>query len=374
MPVTGVAGFALATPGPRTLQTALCSTAAPGDSLGALVGVVRDADTDEPVGGATVTITWTELAITRTAIGTERRRVPVRAQASGVYAVCGLPTDGPLLASADAPGHASGLVEVAILPGGLTVQEFAVADSAAAPFVVADSGTAGTASAGTPAARVARGTARLTGTVRGRNGAPVRGAQLLVWGTGLTARTREDGTFTLAGLPAGTHTVEARAVGLEPRRTAVALASGRTATVALAMTEAVRTLDVVTVRGRRSRSTRALERFAERQRNGFGRFVTASDIERRNPLQTTDALRMVPGLQFAPARGTGYRLRARGGCKPALILDGMPIMDGADDLDMLVRPQDVLGIEVYTGIGGIPAEWTGLQAGGCGVVAVWTKR
>jgi hypothetical protein len=52
----------------------------------------------------------------------------------------------------------------------------------------------------------------------------------------------------------------------------------------------------------------------------------------------------------------------------------MKVMQGADDLDNLVRPNEVQGVEVYNSTAGVPAEYGGAAGGDCGVVLVWTKR
>jgi len=42
---------------------------------------------------------------------------------------------------------------------------------------------------------------------------PLVGVNVVVEGTGLAAITREDGTFTIVGVPPGTHTLRARRIG-----------------------------------------------------------------------------------------------------------------------------------------------------------------
>src|SRR5690348_4571242 len=55
--------LALAIPGPGVIASALCGARAPGDSSGALVGLVRDADTGTPLAGARVVVSWLEINI-----------------------------------------------------------------------------------------------------------------------------------------------------------------------------------------------------------------------------------------------------------------------------------------------------------------------
>jgi hypothetical protein len=94
----------------------------------------------------------------------------------------------------------------------------------------------------------------------------------------------------------------------------------------------------------------------------------------RNALYVTDILRTTAGMRVTPSRGFGYLVRGRGNCTPAVFLDGMPLYGGADELDQIVRPNDLMAIEVYQALGTLPAQYTGLQSNGCGAIALWTKR
>jgi TonB-dependent Receptor Plug Domain len=85
-------------------------------------------------------------------------------------------------------------------------------------------------------------------------------------------------------------------------------------------------------------------------------------------------MRTTPGMTVAPNGSFGYVIRGRGGCTPEVFIDGMKVMQGADEIDNLVRPQEVSGVEVYTGSAGVPPQYAGMAGGDCGVVLVWTKR
>jgi outer membrane cobalamin receptor len=194
-----------------------------------------------------------------------------------------------------------------------------------------------------------------------------------VQGTSDLGATPEDGTFALAGLPAGTNSLDVRAIGFQPRSVGVDLASGRTATASVTLdASSTQTLGTVTVYGKRTRAAKNLDGFLSRSRNGFGRYTTAADIEKMSAINFTDVLRRTPGMQVSPGRGYGNVVRGRGGCTPSVVLDGMPIQGGADDIDSFVRPSEVSGIEVYSGMGGAPVEYGNMN--GCGMVLVWTKR
>jgi outer membrane cobalamin receptor len=153
----------------------------------------------------------------------------------------------------------------------------------------------------------------------------------------------------------------------------VALASGRAATVALVLDSRAATLGAVTVRGTRSRRGPRARRLPAAAREGAGQFLTAADLERMRTPLVSDALRTLPGVNVQHT-GRGTRLvRLRGGCVPQVVLDGTLAAEGTDDVDALVRPLDVVGIEVYTDAAGLPAEWSGARTNSCGVVAIWTK-
>ena len=138
------------------------------------------------------------------------------------------------------------------------------------------------------------------------------------------------------------------------------------------------TLDSLTVIGRSAPARRTeldREGFYERERQGFGKFITADDISQRMAIQTSEIFRTVPGMTLVPMGGTRYRIAVtRGGdqCSPALILDNMPI-NVTDELDDLVRPQDIAGVEVYRGASEVPGRFLG-QRNNCGLVVIWTKR
>lgn len=384
----GAAGdVALAVPGPTSAHTTLCPDAAANDSSGAVAGAVRDAETGAPAPDATVVITWSELAFGRGGVHNERRRVPVKVRADGTFLACGVPTDATVEASAGAPGRTSGLVDLTPPARGLRIQQFALGRLPDGVPAAADSSARAT-SGGLPLA--ARGTARLAGVVVTDAGAPVRGARVRVWGAAGSTDTGEDGRFALAELPAGTFTVEARAIGRAPTRVAVDLASGRTASLRMAMPKAAAQLDRVVVRGRATNAGRDLTGFLERRKTGFGKYFTAADIERAHLLRMTDLFRQTLGLNVGYALATGQTVvRGRQGCIPFVFLDGALIYNGADELDDLVPPEFVGAIEVYRSGAETPPQFnptgggsslaSGLNGGAsnanCGAaIVLWTRR
>jgi protocatechuate 3,4-dioxygenase beta subunit len=300
----------LAVPAVAGMRPVLCGSDQPAsDSTGLLAGRVRDAADGAPVAHATVLLTWTERVIGQGGVRAERRRIPVAAGPDGAYVVCGVPDGEELVASAAAPGRASGEVVVQLPPRGFVVRDLALGDSAVAPAAgeATAAPDAGARSRGGPpvaaavnapaGASAARGTARLTGTVRDRTGRPVRGARALVRGTAAEATAGADGAFALAGLPAGTRTLEVRAIGFAPQRVAVDLAPGRAAAADVRL-ESVATLAPVTVFGKPAPRSMFLREFEQRRgRVAFGRFLTPVDIARRQSTAVSRALSTVRGCR-----------------------------------------------------------------------------
>lgn len=364
----------LATPGPTRVRQAQCGTSSAERAM--MLGAVRDADTGEPIAKAKVVLTWSELRVDEGGIRNVRRRVPAMTRIDGGYVVCNLPVDGTVIASAEAPGRVGGLIELQLDTGAVVRRDFVLGDSvAAARAVLPDTAPAQEGRLSQPIT-VARGTARLVGTVRTVDGRPLPGAKLLVWGSDVTGQTTQNGSFALGQLPAGTFSLEVRALGYAPKRIPVDLSSRRPTQVAVVLDNRVNLIEGVTVTADRTRQNRDLTGFEERKaKGGFGRYLSEEDIQKRSALVMTDALRTIPGLQVVPNGGFGYSLRGRGGnCAPDVFVDGMRVMDGATDLDAIVRPPEVAGIEVYNGGAGAPAQYQAPGGGACGTVLIWTKR
>ncbi len=364
----------LGTPGPMAVRAQVCPQA-PSDRA-VLLGSVGNADSGEPIPEAKLVITWSELRINEEGVRNVQRRVPVRVRPDGGYLVCDLPTDVDLVANAEAPRRRGGLIELRLTPRSLTRRDFALGDSTSVITVQLPDTAAAREGRLQQPVTVARGNARLSGTVRTRDGRPMQGARVQLWGSDVQGATTEAGNFALSGLPAGTYALEVRAIGYAPKRVPVTLSSRTPGNVAVVLDERLNTLQSVVVQADRTKLNKDYNGFLERQRRGMGRFIDEDGLNKRNPIVITDALRTIPGISVVPnGTGFGYAIQGRGGCAPDVWVDGMRVFDGATDLDQIVRPTDVAGVEVYNGAGTAPVQFTsGAGGGGCGVVAIWTKR
>ncbi len=362
------------TPSARTARAAICGPTAYGDTTGALIGIVRDAESGAGLNEAKVVVTWNEIQADETGIRNAHRRYPAKVRPGGVYTICGLPADGGRVeANAEATGRAGGIIDVAVMPRGVVRRDFLLGDSTTAVLVQVPDTMAAVEKRPAYPTTVSRGSARLTGMVRGRDGRVLPGARLQVWGSGVTGRTTDNGAFALSGLPSGTYNLEVRAIGYEPRRVAVDLSSRRANAVDVVLEKQVATLQGITVTGKSSKAAADYNGFLERKKSSFGRFYTEEDIVNRGAFVMSDVMRTTPGMSVTPNGQFGNVVRGRGGCVPEVYVDGMRVAQGADELDNIVKPQDVGGVEVYSGSAGLPPQFMSGNSG-CGAVVVWTKR
>jgi hypothetical protein len=178
---------------------------------------------------------------------------------------------------------------------------------------------------------------------------------------------REPGEYKLRTARVGYQTVTTEGVQVESRQTVQVEIHIATGEIAL---EPLR----VTARTQPPRSV-WLERegFYDRERGGFGLFLTPYELSQKVAVQTSELFRGVPGINLTPVGGSRYRITsARGGnCSPKMLVDGSPVADS--DVDNMIQPQDVAGIEIYRGPSEVPGRWMGYRSN-CGLIVIWTKR
>jgi hypothetical protein len=358
----------LAIPTALAVRAEICPATQPGDSSGLMLGFLRDADSGMHLDSGTVVLEWTAVVATEGGkrARAESRSLAARATSAGWYAVCGVPTGWPVTAQARNGDDASGFVNVQMDPRGVLHRDFGIPRDSAATIVTAAQPD------GVDATPVRRGSARLTGTVRDENGRPLAGTKLAVWGSGLEATSRDDGTFAISQLPAGTQTLESRHVGYSPERVTVDLLSDRTVSITVAMTQRVDVLNDVIVYGKDSELKHVLAGFDQRRRLGFGHFVTRADIEKARPLRFTDLVRSTPGVKVVPSGNSEYTIvssREYGNrCRSDIYINGTRLADPSG-IDVMVDPNEVAAIEIYAGSSDTPPQF---GRGKCGSVVIWT--
>lgn len=222
------------------------------------------------------------------------------------------------------------------------------------------------------------GPVAVSGAVHGPGGISIVGAEVTVMprlaptAVGVQHRTYTDdaGRFRIPAVAAGRASVVVRRIGYRLATQDVVL-DGRP--LALEVEAVPQQLSAVVVQSRRRVYDGPLADWNRRRDFGMGRFITREEIDRRNPLRTSDLLRTIPGIMVQNSRGQSV-VRIRGNrCDPLVFIDGMPAYAGYFDIDALV-PSTLEGIEVYAGLGTVPVELRGSRGEHtCGVLALWSR-
>ena len=372
----------LGVPSSQRLVQILCPAARMVLGPAALIGFVREADTEQPAEGSKVSLLWYEsdpLGLKKTP-----RVRETQVSNEGRYKICGIPGEmsgGKVQVFRN--GVSTGEVPVEIKDGFLALRSLSIGAHAevatvAAPVVDTNppkrSGATPPTAPRTTTQRVARGRARVTGRVLGRGGMPVAGARVGLQGTSSATITRQDGGFALDSLPSGTQTLEVRKLGYALKEEAVELSAARPAQVSINMSEFTPTLEPMRVTATRDRGLQDVG-FTMRKRTGMGHYLEGDQIPKT--MQVSDALRAVPGLRVVPAgNGTNVVQSSRdpmGGCV-VFWVDGVQWQQQfPGDLDAFVRSDEVAAIEVYSG-STVPGEFTTAGQSGCTTVVMWTER
>lgn len=202
---------------------------------------------------------------------------------------------------------------------------------------------------------------------------------------GSTTTSNEKGEFVVEVPAAGRVTLHVRRLGYDSLSTDVDLGVPERGVV-VELHRVAQTLDTVAVATRPASWSAKVEGFEHRlaRKNG-GTFFTRDEIERRNPLVTSEVVRRAQGVRvidsmgvrlFASARGNklvdGPRGRKSVPCIMRVGIDGQ-IMEWGFAADQ-IAPTEIYGIEVYSGPATVPREYASQVADGfCGLVMIWTR-
>jgi len=329
-------------PSARTIIRAKCGDST--DDSGALVGMVINADSEDPRPGAEVRMWWVELAVGQEiGVRYQPRQLTATTDDAGRYKFCGLPPDlsANIIARRGSDSTMAVLVEYG--SGLATATLFLATADAAAPT----------------AAGLASGASRasLRGTVTDSAGKSVPGARVALPGSREEAMTDSAGAFSLSGR-SGTQALIVRKLGYRPAEVIVNLTLRTPREVVVRLNTYVPTLEAVLIEARRNF---ALERvgFTTRQKTGMGRYLIQTDLDRRHALVVSDFLRHLPGARASGLENTTCT---------SYWIDGSKWLADADEI---VSPNEVGAIEVYN-FPAVPPEFSDF-AGACRVIVIWTK-
>jgi hypothetical protein len=228
----------------------------------------------------------------------------------------------------------------------------------------------------------AQGLGTLTGVVTTEDASPLRLARVSISGTTLIVLTEADGSFRLAGVPAGVQTIEVKLLGYSPLALPVDVLGGESMNVKLLLSAQPVTLNPVEVRGDSSKTTPPMKGFLDRKARGAGTFFDQKEIVEMQPRQVTDVLRRVAGLRIE-SFGTGSVVqmgRNSGGmgnrlCPVVFYLNGSPFpLAEHGSINNYLAPEELVGVEVYNGASQVPQQFnSGMYNTRCGVIAIWTR-
>jgi TonB family protein len=229
---------------------------------------------------------------------------------------------------------------------------------------------------GPPPAAGESGTLRsgaITGTVRDSAGLPVSAAQVSVAGLIVRASTGNDGVYKISGVPLGTRTIRVRRIGFRPDSVKVEVTPGGEVTGDVTLGVIAQQMAPVVVEAGRRRYTGRMASFFQRRDQGMGTFFTAEEIDKRNPMITTDLFRQVPGVHIERVGAENVIFFRGQRCAPLVWIDGTPATAGYLNPDYFA-PNTLGGIEIYTGVSTVPPELMWMRGkGACGVIALWTR-
>jgi hypothetical protein len=223
-------------------------------------------------------------------------------------------------------------------------------------------------------------TAHFAGTVRdATSGTPVVAAEVVLNGN-VVATTDQGGRFRTDTTPIGwgSNLISVRRIGYAATFELLWVEESGTQYELGVTLRAVTVLPEVVVLGDRVVYEYGRMRgFWERRREGFGKFITREEIEQRDPHQTSDLLRTIPGMSVVwnpMTLSTELRnTRGASSCRPIVYVDGLPFLQSDDlNLDRYLIPDDIEGIEVYRGPAELPSQFNVIGTA-CGAVVIWTR-
>jgi Carboxypeptidase regulatory-like domain len=325
----------------------------------AVIGRLTDATTSERISGAEILLHWTEYTVSKEkGVSALPHLLREFTDSSGKYSFCGLPNpiQARLEAHRDSAHTASVRVESTTETSGIIVRNLLLPTSGA------------------------NGNSTLTGRVSDSDGHPLRYVDVQVIGTDAKARTGRDGEFSLGAVSAGTRALALRQVGYAAETVAVDLEAHRTKQVLVSLKSAVPVIDTVRVMAAQKMRQLDMVGFNDRRSRGDGQYITAEEIESRNPSRLTDILSGKRGIQIY--NGVASNTRGLTTVVPSIsipknycigfqvFVDAVP-MPIPFNLDQ-ISPRTIGGIEIYSGTATVPS----LLRGGnttCGVIALWTR-
>ncbi len=365
--------ISLSVPSWRTLSAAYCGL--PGqraEATAIMLGRLRTASGAPIVSDhRAVRARWRDVFIDGSGVRSVADSTSFALQTSDEFALCGLPLESSVTVQAWLNADSTGAVELEVPASGVLLRDLVVATPERLHSAGADAPDTARADSETPRARRrSTATVQTIGYVRDTAGAAI--ARATVAGPGRDAATRTDssGRFTLSHAPAGTQTLEVRALGYIPRRIIVDLPDTSSAIAPIVLSRVTNLLSTVPVTARRS-----FAGFEARRRNGVGLFLDADAIRQRNPWDAADILRQLPGVVIGKRTSFSAKILTKFGkqsCEPSIWIDGVELLSKSKDLDAFVSVESIRAVEVFNFPAEVPRDFAGDPF--CGAILFWTRE
>ena len=212
---------------------------------------------------------------------------------------------------------------------------------------------------------------------------PIAGAEIGILRTPLKVATSAQGRFRITDVQMGTYILIVRRFGYSPVASVIAVNGGDTLRLTYSL-QSLKAGRLDTVRVTERQESRNLMEFERRRRLGVGKFLTATDVEKRGFIDVATLLRGFSELAVVRDDNTGQTSvqnrrdqgnmvtsSGAGACPVQMVVDNV-LMPREADVELLPRPKEIAGIEVYSGPAGVPSQFGG-QDRRCGMVLIWTK-
>jgi hypothetical protein len=371
-----VARADLSLPFGKQLRDAICHglTLEPGKA--AVAGRAIDADTDQPIAGADVVLSWFEVSFDKTALKatTVRRATMVKTGPRGEYRMCGVPIERMLSMQLQHAGRAGAVIRLSVSEDeGAVVRDVSLSMQNAPTIAALDSveRTISTATADSAREELQlTGTATLTGRIRGSSASqPLSGVLVRVRDARSSDVTDSEGRFTISGLPSGTQVMLVRQLGYSITEIPVELRPGKSVEHDVQLARAAM-LDSVHIIASKPRNA---EFEFNRRTQTLGKFLTLSQIQLKNAKSTAD---LMAGLGGFEVRGTGSNakviIRGAAVANPLCNKGANIVINNIENMSINdVAPIDIMGIEAYRDATSAPAKY--IAKGDCGLVVIWLR-
>jgi hypothetical protein len=336
-----------------------CPAAGRATTLGSVVGRVREAGTDVPIGPSRI---W---------LATDDQEVAsAMSDAGGRFAFCAV-RPGAYVVRTAVRGLGSAMASLVVVAGDATDAELRLLPEDAGPGAV-----------------VLRGR-----VVRAEDGRPLAGAEVRL-SDGAVRITASDGSFAFDQRAPGRYTVGASFLGYADSEGEVMLAGGGSMGIEIRIGIQPIELDAIVVEAVRFSSGGVLGDVRRRATSAFGTVLMGEELATR--LRTARSLTWVLQEHGATVEANGRFLRfSRTDCAPHVYIDGAkvthlsrgggpreakppvlrqetPEEEAARAVD-LVHPAMIAAVEIYRGPAQTPGEFLDSDAR-CGVILIWTRR